>query len=129
MSTTEKSHTWAWILSISGVVIVAVLATVVYFQFFFSYAEGVDTGELNYFSRQGIVFKTYEGKIIQNGLKQNTAGAQSNEFRFSVDDENVADLLMHSTGKQVELHYQRYFHPLWWRGESVYVVDSIWSVK
>ena len=103
-----------------------------YFRFWFPYAEGTDTGELNYFSYQGVIFKTYEGKVIQTGLRAraaNTSGVQSNEFVFSVEDPQVADSLMHCTGKQVELHYKRYFAPLPWRGQSVFVVDSIWSVK
>ena len=108
------------------------LAVFLYFRFWFVYAEGTDSGELNYFSRQGVLFKTYEGKVIQTGLKKSTTtqnGVQSNEFRFSVTDERVADSLMHSTGHQVELHYRKYNGVLPWRGESVFVVDSIWSVK
>lgn len=108
------------------------LAAFLYFKFWFVYAEGTDTGELNYFSRQGVVFKTYEGKVIQSGLKKLNnaqAGVQSNEFRFSVENEALADSLMHCTGRQVELHYKKYNAALPWRGESVFVVDSIWSVK
>ena len=126
MSTTTKVIT-----TISAIVLLA-LGVFCYFRYWFPYAEGTDTGELNYFSYQGVVFKTYEGKVIQTGLRAkaaNTAGVASNEFVFSVDDPKVADSLMHCTGKQVELHYKRFFAPLPWRGQSVFVVDSIWSVK
>ncbi len=119
------------VISIISVVLVLALGIFCYFRFWFPYAEGTDSGELNYFSYQGVVFKTYEGKLIQTGLKSRAAtqaGVASNEFVFSVDDKAVADSLMHCTGKQVELHYQRYFAPLPWRGQSVFVVDSIWSV-
>lgn len=114
------------IIGISSVVIVLALAIFLYFRFWFVYAEGQDTGTLNYFSCQGIVFKTYEGKLIQEGNKKMM---ESNEFRFSVDDEQVADQLMRSTGKTVEVHYQRFFSPLIWRGESVFVVDSVCSIR
>lgn len=106
-------------------------STFCYFRYWFPYAEGTDSGQLNFFSRQGVVFKTYEGKLIQTGFKSpKTSGStiQSNEFVFSVEDEHIADILMHNTGKEMELHYKRYFAPLPWRGQSVYVVDSIWSV-
>lgn len=105
-------------------VIVVALGVLVYFRFWFPYAEGTDSGNLNFFSRQGIVFKTYEGKLIQTGLKQ---GMQSNVFEFSVENERIADELMHSTGHNLKLHYKRYFAPLPWRGKSEFVVDSIWS--
>ena len=119
---------------ISTIIVVLLLGLGVfcYFRYWFPYAEGTDTGELNFFSYQGVVFKTYEGKVIQTGLRANAAnqaGIQSNEFVFSVDNPVIADSLMHCTGKQVELHYKRYFAPLPWRGQSVFIVDSIWSVK
>ncbi len=122
------------VITISSVVavLVLVLAGWLYFKFWFTYAEGTDSGELNYFSRQGVIFKTYEGKIIQSGLKRTAAaqgGVQSNEFRFSVSDAQLADSLMHCTGKTIEVHYKKYNGALPWRGESVFVVDSIWSVQ
>ena len=126
MSTSTK------VISIISVIVLLALGGFCYFRYWFPYAEGTDTGELNYFSYQGVVFKTYEGKVIQSGLRSkaaNTAGVASNEFVFSVEDERVADSLMHCTGKQVELHYKRYFAPLPWRGQSVFVVDSICFVK
>ncbi|MCQ2334628.1 MAG: hypothetical protein MJZ89_02195 [Paludibacteraceae bacterium] len=110
-------------------IVLLIVAGWFYFQYCFVRSEGVDTGELNYFAYQGVVFKTYEGKLIQTGFQRNATGAQSNEFRFSVDNSAIADSLMHCTGKQVELHYRKYTKALPWRGESVYVVDSIWSVK
>ena len=103
-----------------------------YYKYGYVYSEGTDTGELNYFSYEGVVFKTYEGKVIQTGVKKaanSNAAIQSNEFRFSVTDQAIADSLMHSTGRMVTLHYKRYNATLPWRGNSVYVVDSIWSVK
>ena len=119
---------------VTTIIVIATIALggFAYFRYWFPYAEGTDSGELNYFSYQGLVFKTYEGKVIQTGFKSRAAaasGVASNEFVFSVEDERVADSLMHCTGKQVELHYKRYFAPLPWRGQSVFVVDSIWSVK
>lgn len=118
------------VISISSVLVILALAGYLFFKFGFVYAEGTDTGELNYFSREGVVFKTYEGKIVQAGLKKAAnAGVQSNEFKFSVADERIADSLMHCTGKVVEVHYQKYLGALPWRGNSVFVVDSIWSIK
>lgn len=132
MNMKTNKQTTIIVVSVASAVVVLVLAIWMFFRFWFPYAEGTDTGELNYFCKQGVLFKTYEGKMIQTGLKAKaaaSAGVESNEFRFSVEDEVVADSLMHCTGKNVTLHYKRYFHSLPWRGESVFVVDSIWMVS
>ena len=90
------------------------------------YAEGTKAGQLNTFQQKGILFKTYEGKIIQSGFKANV---ESNYFEFSVTSESVANTLLQNSGKEVELHYKRYFGSLPWRGVESYIVDSIYSVQ
>ncbi len=102
-----------------------------YFRYYFVFGEGVKAGELNYMVNKGVLFKTNEGRLIQAGYnsKNSTATIQSNEFKFSVENQAVADSLMRCTGKQVELHYREYFHPIVWRGVSEFVVDSIISVE
>jgi len=94
------------------------------------FGEGVKAGELNYIVYKGYVFKTYEGNLIQSGIRSRAAGSiESYEFKFSVENQAVADSLMHCSGKQLELHYKEYLKPLPWRGVSEYVVDGIISVK
>lgn len=113
---------------IFAVVIVVALALFVYFRFYFVFGEGVKSGELNYVVRKGIVFKTYEGKLIQSGIRSKTAGSvQSYEFEFSVEDKQLAEKLMLQSGKTLELHYKEYFGALPWRGFTKYIVDSIVS--
>ncbi len=97
-----------------------------YFRFCFVFGEGVKSGELNYVVYKGVFFKTYEGKLIQSGLRSKTAGSiQSYEFEFSVANERVARELMLQGGNIVELHYKEYFGVLPWRGFTKYIVDSI----
>lgn len=103
------------------------LAAFFYFRYYYVFGEGVKSGELNYVMKKGYVFKTYEGKIIQNGLKSaptNGGTIQSNEFIFSIEDESVALELMKMGDRTVDLYYKEYFHALPWRGNTVYVVDS-----
>ena len=101
-----------------------------WWKYYFVFGEGVKSGELNYVVKKGNVFKTYEGNLIQSGIRSRTAGSiESYEFKFSVEDQAVADSLMHCSGKQLELHYKEYLKPLPWRGVSEYVVDGIISVK
>lgn len=85
---------------------------------------------MNYFVNKGYVFKTYEGRLIQAGIKAPVQGTiQSNEFMFSVTDEKVAAQLNQNAGAYLQLHYKEYFHTLPWRGVSVFVVDSIISIQ
>lgn len=125
MTTTGKVGLWITVILLLG------LTVFVYFKFFFVYSEGVNEGDINYFQREGFVFKTYEGKMIQTGYnsKNTSATIQSNEFRFSVDDPRIAEQIQSSGTTQIKLHWHRYLGTLPWRGKSEYVVDSIFSVK
>ncbi|HNE92937.1 MAG TPA: hypothetical protein PLY81_01215 [Chitinophagaceae bacterium] len=107
-------------------VFILILIIFGYFRFFYVFAEGTKAGVLNTFQKKGYVFKTWEGIIIQSGFKQNV---QSNEFEFSVINEKIAKELEKHSGKEVNLHYNRYFGTLPWRGVSVYVVDSIFEIR
>ena len=118
---------------ISGIasVLLLALAVFVYVKFFFVYSEGTNEGDINYFQREGFVFKTYEGKMIQTGYNSHNTSAtiQSNEFKFSVVDENVAQQIDNNSSRQIKLHWKRYLGTLPWRGKSQFVVDSIISVR
>jgi hypothetical protein len=72
----------------------------VYYHFYYSFAEGNRNGLLIRFMKKGYVFKTYEGQIIQPGLRSypNTPVA-TNDFEFSVADRAIADSLMNCEGK------------------------------
>ena len=72
-------------------VVIIVLAAIIWWRFFFVFSEGVKAGDLNYFEKKGFVFKTYEGRLVQAGFQSPTSGAlQSNEFRFSAENEDIA---------------------------------------
>ena len=117
------------ILLIAVLAIVLVLGLVFYFRYSWVFGEGAKSGELNYVVHKGWIWKTYEGKLIQTGLKGQGVAVQSNEFIFSVVDERVAELLMGNSGKVFNLHYVEYQGALPWRGMSVFVVDSIISMS
>ena len=117
-----------WVLI--TITIAAVLSAAAYFRFFFVFGEGVKSGELNYVVYKGVLFKTYEGKLIQTGIRSKAAGSiQSYEFEFSVENEALARELMLQGGKTLELHYKEYFGALPWRGFTKFVVDSIITVR
>ncbi|MBQ5388556.1 MAG: hypothetical protein IIU55_05735 [Paludibacteraceae bacterium] len=125
MNTTGK------IVTIVISVLLLALVGFMYFKFFFVYSEGTNEGDINYFQREGFVFKTYEGKMIQTGYNSHNTSAtiQSNEFKFSVVDEHVAQQIDNNSSRQIKLHWKRYLGTLPWRGNSQFVVDSIISVR
>lgn len=110
---------------IIALLVILALAAFVYVRFYFVFGEGVKSGELNYVVYKGMIFKTYEGKLIQSGIRSQGGGIQSYEFEFSVEDEKLARELMLQGGKTVELHYKEYFGKLPWRGFTKFIVDSI----
>ena len=113
-----------WAVAI--LLLLAIGAGAFYFRFYFVYGEGVKSGELNYVVKKGLIFKTYEGKLIQSGIRSKAAGSiQSYEFNFSVENKELAERLMLEGGKVVELRYKEYFGALPWRGFTTYIVDSI----
>ena len=121
----------AKIVTISTSVALVALAAFIFVRFFFVYSTGVNAGDINYFQKEGFLFKTYEGKMIQSGFKSGSSAAkiQSNEFKFSVTDEKVAEKLMRASGKHVELRWKRYMGPLPWRGNSQFVATEVLSVE
>jgi hypothetical protein len=125
----NKLGSWKEIFIILLLIIGILGGGIFYVYYYIPYGDSsVKSGQLNYIMHKGIIFKTYEGKLIQTGFKsRNTGGMQSNEFEFSVDNEELAHKLMKLTGKDVILHYKEYFGALPWRGFTNYIVDSIIS--
>ncbi|AYD46843.1 hypothetical protein [Arachidicoccus soli] len=102
----------------------------VYWRYFFVFAEGVKTGVLNYAVYKGNLFKTYEGKLIQQGFgRQNNGSFQSYEFEFSIKDKKIFNQLETNSGKVFDLHYTEYHGRVPWRGNTVYIVDSILAMR
>ncbi len=111
-------------------ILIAVLAFLFWWNYLFVFGEGVKSGELNYVVKKGNIFKTYEGKLIQSGLRSKAVGSvQSYEFEFSVADDSIANVLMTNSGKFFDLHYREYKHSLPWRGYSEFIVDKIISMQ
>jgi hypothetical protein len=120
----RKGLTW-----FIGILVIA-LSIFVYVRYYYVFGTGVKSGELNYLVYKGVVFKTYEGKLIQSGFRADKPGGlQSNQFNFSVVDEDIAKQLMISGGKNVQLHYKEYFGTLPWRGYTKFIVDSIVAIQ
>lgn len=127
------------VISIIILVLAVLIAGSVYWFYFNRYGDGYREGILYSFQRKGDIFKTYEGVIIQPGLRPlKQGGLNTNEFYFSVADPALADSLKNITGMQVKVHYVIYRKHLPWRGDNYnnmnkekgqHVVDGIRSVS
>ena len=113
------------------IILVLVLAGYIYWKFYYPFTtDGVKSGYLNYAVKKGQIFKTYEGKLIQEGIRSRTTGSiQSNEFEFSIKSKKVFDILKMNSGKIFDLHYKEYNGVLPWRGNTRYIVDSIIAMR
>lgn len=113
------------------IVLILALAGYIYWKYYFPYtSDGVKSGYLNFAVRKGQLFKTYEGKLIQEGIRSKTAGAiQSNEFEFSIKNKRIFDVLKVNSGKIFDLHYKEYNGVVPWRGNTRYIVDSIIAMR
>ncbi|MDR0824076.1 MAG: hypothetical protein LBN74_03215 [Prevotella sp.] len=110
--------------------IVAGLLIFGYVWFYVPFSDsGVKAGILNNVKHKGIIFKTYEGQLIQSGFRPGVQGLQSNEFQFSVENKELFEKLMPLSGQNVRLHYKEYYGVLPWRGYTKFIVDSIISAE
>ena len=128
-NTTRRSPIQKFI-TIFIVILLFVGFGIFWWNYLFVFGEGVKSGQLNYVVKKGNVFKTYEGKLIQSGIRSQTPGSvQSYEFEFSVADDSLATVLMDNSGSYYDLHYKEYKHTLPWRGYNRYVVDAIVKMR
>lgn len=103
----------------------------IWYKYYFVFGEGVKSGYLNYAVKKGNVFKTYEGKLIQQGFGNSgkAGGLTSYEFEFSIEDESVFKEMEANSGKYFDLHYKEYHGAIPWRGNTTYVVDKVINKK
>ncbi len=126
----KKSGVFGKILAWLLIIIFLAVGGWVYYRYYFVFGEGVKSGYLNFAVKKGNLFKTYEGKLIQEGLRTQTgSGVSSNEFEFSVESDSIFRILELNSGKYFDLHYKEYHGVLPWRGNTRYIVDEVINMK
>jgi len=119
-------HPFRKIIAIVVLILLLIIGFWFWWNYLYVFGEGVKSGQLNYIVKKGNIFKTYEGKLIQSGIRSQTPGSiQSYEFEFSVADDSLANYMMNNSGAYYDLHYKEYKNTLPWRGYSRYIVDHI----
>lgn len=111
-----------WIVSI----IVLILISMVYVKYFYTYSEGYRAGLLQKFSHKGAIFKTYEGEMILSSVSSTRDIAIASEkFLFSVTNKSLIRQFDTLQGSTIIVHYKQKNSPLFWHGDSPYLVDSV----
>ena len=110
-------------------VLVAVLAVAGWFwaTYLHPYKIAQNTGRLVEMSCQGVIFKTYEGKMISEKFIADTLHYYQSDFLFTVKNDSVASQVkaLCGSGKKVTLNYEEYNGRLPWRGETKCFVTSV----
>jgi len=126
----QKGRRWRKIRNISFLVLFSGLIVWLGIQYYYPCSKGVVTGKLTFLAPIGLIYKTYEGKLIQtDNQSPEDDEIQLNEFKFSITKKRIAAQLAQSGGKTVALHYTEYFKSLPWRGYSHFVVNEIVSIS
>jgi hypothetical protein len=119
-----------YLLPILGILVVFF---VIFFvaRYSFTYSEGNRAGRLIKFSKQGFMFKTYEGEMNLGGVTNSANNSMMMNYMwdFSVSDQTVADSLLKLEGKDISVHYKQKIGKLPWRGDTKYIVDKIVEVR
>ena len=127
-STIERKHSRKRLILVCAV-LVAVLAAAGWFwaTYLHPYKIAQNTGRLVEMSCQGVIFKTYEGKMISEKFIADTLHYYQSDFLFTVKNDSVASQVkaLCGSGKKVTLNYEEYKGRLPWRGETKCFVTSV----
>lgn len=128
-----KSDTWTGIVRKTKIIfkwfiilLVIFLSLFVYWKYFYTYSQGYRAGLLQKFSNKGVMFKTYEGEMILSSVASTRDIAIASEkFLFTVTNKSLVRQFDTLQGNMVIVHYKQKNAPVFWRGDSPYLVDSV----
>lgn len=125
---TKRHRSIGKYLTIFFLLVILGLGIFFFWKYYFTYSSGNRYGLLQKFSHKGNIFKTYEGEMVLSSVRgNNNITIASEKFFFSVKENNIADQLVNLQGKYITVHYLEKKGTLPWRGESIYIVDSVWE--
>ena len=104
---------------------IAVIAILIYWNYFNEKSNGDRKGVLIKFSHKGNIFKTDEGEMWL-GCRQ-TVNAE--KYFFSVTNDSIATILKNLQDECLQVEYKEYRGTLPWRGESKYIVFGVKKIE
>jgi hypothetical protein len=94
------------------------------------YSEGIRVGEVQKFSEKGFVVKSWEGEMVQEGIRGKGASGDrtlTNIWKFSVDDATVAKKMNDALfeGGPVTVKYCKKFFNTGLTSSTGYIVTDV----
>lgn len=92
-----------------------------------NYSQGEKSGYLINVSQKGFFFKTYEGVMRTQVLREEdpSATTQQQNWKFSIPNDSLYQLLLKYQGKPLRVEYVQKVKSMPWQGESDYFVSGI----
>lgn len=112
-------------------IIIAALAALALSACNIQYSDGFRVGVVQKCSQKGLFYKTFEGELVVEGIKNTQQGAISNVWAFSANDKKVADAISAAAnaGQRVKLYYTQYALNSPSIGDTGYLVTRVETVK
>jgi len=112
------------------IIVIMIGIAVMAFLYWGTYGNGFWAGKVLSVTEQGVLFKTYEGKISMESfgsLRGVSPIAESRDFSVEKSEAEVIKTLeeVALTGERVNLIYKRRFLRFFWRGDTKYFVTKV----
>jgi hypothetical protein len=112
------------------IIVIMIGIAVMAFLYWGTYGNGFWAGKVLSVTEQGVLFKTYEGKISMESfgsLRGVSPIAESRDFSVEKSETEVIKTLeeVALTGERVNLIYKRRFLRFFWRGDTKYFVTKV----
>lgn len=114
------------------ITVILLLAGIGVFSFYYwgVYDEGVRAGKVLRISKQGVLFKTYEGQLNMDSFGSlKGASPIAETFDFSVEKNREAIIkeleAVALSGERVNLHYVKRYAAFPWRGATKYYIVQV----
>lgn len=112
------------------IMLIAIGAGIVSFLYWGIYDEGIRAGTVLRVSKQGILWKTYEGQLgleSFGALKGVSPLAETFDFSVEPGNDSIVRLLesVALTGERVNLRYIKRYMTFPWRGKTKYFIREV----
>ncbi|MBL7137639.1 MAG: 6-phosphogluconate dehydrogenase [Bacteroidales bacterium] len=117
-------------LTITVIILLAILFGVFSFLYWGVYDEGVRAGTVLRISKKGVIWKTYEGQLSLESfgaLKRVSPLAETFDFSVERNNDSIVRLLesVALSGDRVNLRYIKRYMVFPWRGKTKYFVLGV----
>ncbi len=102
------------------------LGLFIFWKYYYTYSDGIQSGKMQKISHKGNIFKTWEGYLlISLSTTDNNISLTTREFPFTVPNDSIAHVLENYEGKKVKVRYHQKNGTLAWRGDTEYLVYEV----